>query len=54
MYKENFRNMVREIFQNQKTKFETKDLYDNLTKIVNIKKLTDFVAPGQSFIISNK
>ena len=53
IYEENYKKMVKEVFQNSKQQENTKELYNKLALLTNTNKLTDFLNPGESFIISN-
>ena len=46
--------MVEDIFKPKKDIYQTKNMYDKIAQLTNIKKQTTFVIPGESFIISNK
>ena len=52
-YKENFQLMVENIFRDNKGENDTKEMYSNITALTDIKQLTEFITPGESFIISN-
>ena len=54
IYKENYKNMVRQVFQNEKGESDTKEMYARITALAEVKQITDFITPGESFIISNE
>ena len=52
-YKENYNNMIKQIFRDNKGEADTKEMYNKITTLADIKEITDFITPGESFIISN-
>ena len=46
IYKSNFKDIIKQVFRNQETKFETKDMCDRLGMLANVKQLISFVTPG--------
>ena len=53
IYKENYRDMVHRTFRNEKGESDTKEMYARITSLAETKQITDFITPGESFIISN-
>ena len=45
--------MIKEVFQNQDIK-DTKPMYDKISMLVKAQAKTNFLKPGESFIISNQ
>ena len=54
IYRENYKNMVKQTFRNEKGETDTKEMYARITALSEIKQITEFITPGESFIISNE
>ena len=54
IYRENYKNMVRQTFKNDKGETDTKEMYARITALAEVKQITEFITPGESFIISNE
>ena len=46
--------MVKQTFRNEKGETDTKEMYARIMALAEIKQITDFITPGESFIISNE
>ena len=46
--------MVQKIFRNEKGETDTKEMYARITALEETKQITEFITPGESFIISNE
>ena len=46
--------MVRQTFRNDKGETDTKEMYARITALAEVKQITEFITPGESFIISNE
>ena len=54
LYESNYKNMITEVYKNNKTNFNPKAMYSKLALMANTNKLTDFLNPGTSFMITNE
>ena len=46
--------MVKQVFQDEKGENNSKNMYEKIVALADVRQLTDFVNPGETFIISNK
>ena len=46
--------MVKQTFQDSKGENNTKNMYEKITALAEVKQITEFITPGESFIISNE
>ena len=46
--------MIKQIFQDVKGEHNTKEMYKRVTNLADVKQVTDFITPGESFIIANE
>ena len=54
MYKENYKKMVKEIFQNNNNNKDTKQMYEKIKLITKNGNKTQFLKPEESFVISTE
>ena len=45
--------MIRKIFQDNKGENNPKEMYKTITALADVKELTKFITPGESFVIPN-
>ena len=53
-YKTNFKNMIKDVFQDQKGEKDSKQMYDTVVRMAEIQQSTEFITPEETFIISNE
>ena len=46
--------MIKEVFRNNRKNFNPKEMYSKLVLLTNTSKMTDFLNPGVSFVITNQ
>ena len=46
--------MVQNTFRDEKGTKDTKEMYARITALAEVNQMTDFITPGESFIISNE
>ena len=46
--------MIKEVYRNNKDNYNPKEMYSKLALLTNTGKMTDFLNPGVSFIITNE
>ena len=54
MYKENYKKMVKEIFQKNNNNKDTKQMYEKIKLITKNGNKTQFLKPEESFVISTE
>ena len=53
LYKENYSKMVKQTFRKAKGDSNSKEMYAKITALAESSQITDFITPGESFIIPN-
>ena len=54
MYQDNFKTMIKEVFRQKNDPKDIKQMYDKIKLLIQPKAKTQYLIPGQSFIIPNK